>query len=140
MALPEPPALKAPPVQVRQAQPGRKALLVHWERLVLPALALTEPLVLRAQPVLRALRVQAQLAPLVPKGRQVLLAHPAHPAQSGLLVQAPLELRELALQALQAFKEQRVRVLTVPQVRRASQELQEPLALLVPQVLAKLAL
>jgi hypothetical protein len=132
--------LQVPVLTELQAQP---ALLVHWERQVLPALALTEQVELRAQPVLRALRVQAQLAqlaPLVPKGRQVLLAHPAHPAQSGLLVQAPLELRELALQALQAFKEQRVRVLTVPQVPRASQELPEPRELLVPQVLVLLVL
>jgi hypothetical protein len=67
----------------------------------------------------------------------------AHPAQSGLPAQVPLVLRESALLALQvqlAYKEQRALVLTVPQVPRASQELPEPPALLVPQVLALQAL
>jgi hypothetical protein len=77
-----PPALKAPPVQVRQAQPGRKARLVHWERQVLPALALTEqvepqePQVLQELPAplaLPVLQVLALQAPLAFKGRLALL-------------------------------------------------------------------
>jgi hypothetical protein len=129
--------LQVPVLTELQAQP---ALLVHWERQVLPALALTEQVELRAQPVLKALQVQALLVPLVLRGRQVLLAHPA---QSGLPAQVPLVLRESALLALQvqlAYKEQRALVLTVPQVPRALQELPEPPDLLVPQVLARLAL
>ena len=89
MALPEPPALKAPPVQVRQAQPGRKALLVHWERLVLPALALTEQVVLQEPQALRVLPALAQQGLLVLRGRQVLLVLPA---QSGLPAQVLLVL------------------------------------------------
>jgi hypothetical protein len=117
-------------------------LLVHWERQVLPALALTEQVELQEPPVLRALPAQAQqglLEPLVLRGRQVLLAHPA---QSGLLVQALLVLRELALQALLAYKEQRALVLTaqpVQQVLKAllvSKELPELLAPLAQLVLA----
>ena len=108
--------LQVPVLTELQAQP---ALLVHWERQVLPALALTEQVELQEPQVLKALQVQAQqglLVPLVLRGRQVLLAHPA---QSGLPAQVPLVLRESALQVQLAFKERRVQVLTVPRAPQA---------------------
>ena len=63
-ALPVPRALKAQPVQVRQAQPGRKALLAL---LVLPELAAMAQAV---QPVLLEPQASAQLELPVPMVRQ----------------------------------------------------------------------